>query len=74
MATLHRTIEKAIEEARDLIKRYKVMSAIVLRVERVYGDNFEEPGFEALTYKELTEYKKYSRNLNIVAHVRKDYN
>ena len=74
MATLHKTIDDAIKEAYGLMEQYRLVSSVVLKIERCYGENFEQPGFEAITYKELEEYRKHSRDLNIVAHVRKSYN
>jgi hypothetical protein len=56
MPTLHRSIESASNEARELLSRYKVKHAYVVRHERVYGPdwkNVDEPGFEALTGREL---------------------
>jgi hypothetical protein len=54
MPTLHRTIEAASKEAKELLSRYNVKHAYVVRRERVYGwENVDEPGFEALTGKEL---------------------
>jgi hypothetical protein len=56
MPTLHRSIEAASKEAAELLSRYKVRNVYVVRRERVYGPgwpNMDEPGFEALTDKEL---------------------
>jgi len=56
MPTLHRSIEAASIEAKELLSRYKVKHAYVVRYERVYGPdwkNVDEPGFEALTGREL---------------------
>lgn len=54
MPTLHRTIEAASKEAKELLSRYKVKHAYVVRHERVYDSpNLDEPGFEALIGKEL---------------------
>lgn len=56
MPTLYRNIELASKEAKELLKRYKVKHAYVVRRERVYGaENFDEPGFEALIGSELPE-------------------
>ena len=56
MPTLHRNINAASQEAKKLLKRYKVKHAYVVRRERVYGgENFDEPGFEALLSSELPE-------------------
>jgi hypothetical protein len=52
MGMLHRTIEKAESEAKDLTVRYRTRSAVVIKKEKVYG---EEPGFEALTWMEIKE-------------------
>jgi hypothetical protein len=56
MPTLHRSIEAASKEAKELLSRYNVRNAYVVRRERVYGPgwpNVDEPGFEALTDQEL---------------------
>jgi hypothetical protein len=54
MPTLHRTIDAASREAAELLDRYKLKHAYVVRHERVYNSvNVDEPGFEALTNKEL---------------------
>lgn len=55
MPTLHRTIEAASKEAKELLSRYKLKHAYVVRYERVYDleSNLDAPGYEALTPKEL---------------------
>ena len=54
MPTLHRTIEAASKEAKELLSRYNLKHAYVVRYERIYGwKNVDEPGFEALSGKEL---------------------
>lgn len=54
MPTLHRNIDAASKEAAELLKRYNVKHAYVVRRERVYGGkNLDEPGYEALTNSEL---------------------
>lgn len=54
MPTLHRTIEAASKEATELLSRYNVKHAYVVRHERIYDSiSFDQPGFEALINKEL---------------------
>lgn len=60
MATLHKTLEAATEEARELLVRYNQRTIPIVKVERVYND-FQDPGYEAMTYKELTELRIYSK-------------
>ena len=68
MPTLHRTIEAASDEARELLSRYKLKHAYVVRHERVYEwANVDMPGFEALTPKELPKCP------NIVATIGQDW-
>ena len=57
MPTLHRTIEAAIKDAKELINRYNLKEAYVVQRERVFYNsltaNMDTPAFEALTPKEL---------------------
>jgi hypothetical protein len=54
MPTLHRNQNDAKIEATELLKRYKVRRAFVVRHERIYdSENLDQPGFEALIDKEL---------------------
>ena len=69
MPTLHRTMEKAAEEARELLVRYNQRSIPIVRSERIY-DDFQSPGYEALTFKELTKLRSYSKPI-VVAIVNK---
>ena len=54
MPTLHRTIEAASKEATELLNRYNVKHAYVVRHDRIYDSvNVDQPGFEALIATEL---------------------
>jgi hypothetical protein len=52
MPTLHRTIEDAVVEAKELITRYNLKHVYIVKSDRIYN-NFSDPGYEALTGKEL---------------------
>lgn len=57
MPTLHRTIEAASDEAKELLSRYNVKHAYVVKHERVYNwENVDQAGYEALIAKELPMY------------------
>ncbi len=70
MPTLHRTMEAAGEEAKELLTRYNQHHIAIVRSERVY-DNSQAPGYEALTFKELTKLRSYSKP-NVVAMVNRN--
>jgi hypothetical protein len=55
MPTLHRTIEAASKEAKELLSRYNVKHAYVVQHNRVYDleSNLDAPGFEALIGNDL---------------------
>lgn len=54
MPTLHRNQNDAKIEAIELLTRYKVKHAYVVRHERIYdSENLDQPGFEALLNNEL---------------------